>query len=297
MVKFAMMIGLPGSGKSTAAKELSIKEGAVLHSSDDLREELFDDVNSQENNDLLFAEMKKRINEDLSNGKSVIYDATNLGYKKRKAFLDGLKTECCRECYLIATPYEKCIRQNSERSRKVPEAVIENMYKGFFVPQYYEGWDNIEIIYNDEGDWDLDELFSDLDTISQDNPHHTLTIGEHCRKCMEYVKEQSDDDALIMAALLHDIGKKFTKGFKDTKGNQSEIAHYYNHQNVSAYLSLFYLKHMPKEEILETTNYIQWHMQPLNLKRGKTKSKWANLLGKEFYENLLKLNEGDIKAK
>jgi len=171
------------------------------------------------------------------------------------------------------------------------------MYKSFFVPQYYEGWDHIEIVFNNEDSYDLAELFKDLDTISQDNTHHSLTIGGHCKKCMEHIKEQCNDDVLIMAALLHDIGKKFTKKFADSKGNPTEEAHFYSHQNVSAYMSLFYLKHLPIEKILEITNYIQWHMQPFNLHTGKSKNKSVNLLGKEPYDNLLKLHEADIKAK
>ena len=155
MIKFIIMVGLPGSGKSTVAKELSIKENAVLHSSDDLREELFGDADNQDNNELVFQELSKRISRDLLNGRSVVYDATNSSYKKRKAFLEGLKMEYYKECYMVATPYEKCIRQNSGRSRRVPEKVIENMYKGIFIPQYFEGWDHIEIVFNSDDKFDI----------------------------------------------------------------------------------------------------------------------------------------------
>ncbi|MCX7746917.1 MAG: AAA family ATPase [Clostridia bacterium] len=297
MNKLVMMVGLPGSGKSTIAKEIAKKFDAVLHASDDLRTELFGNPHDQVNNEILFQEMNNRINRDLSDGKSVVYDATNLSYKKRKACLQSLKTKCYKECFLVATPYEKCLSRNKLRKRVVPEPVIEKMYKYFFVPQYYEGWDHIEIIYTGDDRYDLDELFNDLDTISQDNPHHTLTIGRHCKKCLEYIREIQDDDTLMMAALLHDIGKKFTKGFSDLKGNPTKEAHYYSHQNVSAYLSLFYLKHLNIENILEITNYIQWHMQPFNLHSGKSKKKFLNLMGQEFYDNLLKLHEADTKAK
>ncbi len=297
MNKFIMMVGLPGSGKSTLAKEISVKEKAVLHSSDELREELFGDPNNQDYNELLFQELHRRIDKDLSEGKTVVYDATNLSYKKRKLYLERLNNPCFKKCILVATPYEKCLVQNSNRSRKVPERVMEKMYKSFFVPQYYEGWDSIEILYEDKDNLDIHDLFRDLDEISQDNPHHSLTIGKHCRKCMENIRENSDDEALAMAALLHDIGKKFTKRFADLKGNPTEEAHFYSHQNVSAYLSLFYLKHLPVERILEITNYIQWHMQPFNLRTGKAKTKAKNLFGDKFYENLLRLHEADIGAK
>lgn len=297
MSKFIMMVGLPGSGKSTIANKLSIKENAVLHSSDDLREELLGDADNQDSNELIFQELHKRISRDLLDGKSVVYDATNSSYKKRKAFLDSLRIECYKECYMVATPYEKCMRQNSDRRRKVPEKVIENMYKGIFIPQYFEGWDHIEIVFNDDDNIDIAELFKELDTISQDNPYHTLTIGEHCKKCMEYIKEHCDDDILAIAALMHDIGKMFTKKFEDSKGNPTDVAHFYGHQNVSAYMSLFYLRHLSKEKMLETTKYIQWHMHPMNISTEKARCKAINLLGEEFYNNLLTLHEADINAK
>lgn len=297
MNKLIMMVGLPGSGKSTVAKELSNKEDAVLHSSDDLREELFGDADNQDNNELIFQELHGRVSRDLQKGRSVVYDATNASYKKRKAFLEGLKMECYKECYMVAAPYEKCLRQNSRRSRKVPEKVIEKMYLGIFIPQYFEGWDHIEIVFNDDVNFEIAELFEELDTISQDNPYHTLTIGAHCKKCMEYIRERFDDDVLEIAALMHDIGKKFTKKFEDSKGNPTDVAHFFGHQNVSAYMSLFYLRHLSKDKMLEAAKYIQWHMHPMNISTNKAKRKAINLLGEEFYNKLLLLHEADNYAK
>lgn len=294
-----MMIGLPGSGKSTIAKELSKKQNAHVHSSDEIRHELYGNEDNQDNNEEVFKKLNERINRDLSNGKNVIYDATNLSYKKRKIFLHTIKTECIKECQLIAVPYEECVNRNNKRNRKVSQEVMKKMYKSFFVPQYYEGWDNIEIHYNyDENEsYDIDSLLEDLEKISQDNPHHSLTIGEHCKMCKEYMSGETDDEDLIMAALLHDIGKKFTKDFKDLKGNPTEIAHFYSHQNVSAYLCLFYLRNYDKERILKITNYIQWHMQPFDLRSAKSKKKAIGLFGEEFYNDLFKLHESDINAK
>lgn len=297
-----MVVGLPGSGKSTAASELSNSENAVIHSSDSLREELFGNVNENERNEELFRELHIRIMNDLVNGNSIIYDATNVGYKRRKAVLDQYKKVNCEKiCYLIATPFDLCMLQNSKRERNVAGHVLKKMYKNFFAPQDYEGWDKIKILWNfDETMFDLGELMTRLSQIAQDNPHHTLTIGEHCIKCEEYIHTVSENILLQKAGLLHDIGKEFTKEFRNTKGEETEIAHFYNHQSVSAYDALFYLKALgdySDDQILKICNYIQWHMQPYNIKTGKAKKKFINLVGEAVYNDLLLLNEGDINAK
>ena len=86
MVEFIMLVGLPGSGKSTCAEKLK-KEGYIIHSSDTIREELTGDVNSQENNLEVFDILHKKVKEDLKSGHSCVYDATNMSMKRRKAFL------------------------------------------------------------------------------------------------------------------------------------------------------------------------------------------------------------------
>ena len=80
------MIGLAGSGKSYHAKELAEEYDATVFSSDALREKMFGDVNHQADNDVLFKELHKRIRECLASGKSAIYDACNISYKRRMEF-------------------------------------------------------------------------------------------------------------------------------------------------------------------------------------------------------------------
>lgn len=299
-----MMVGLVASGKSTIAKELSIKHNAIIHSSDVIRKELFGSEDIQDGNELVFQTLHKRIKQDLIKGKNVIYDATNINYKKRKAFLSKLrKINCLKECYLIATPYEKCLEQNNQRERKVPEYVIKRMYKNIFIPQYYEGWDAIKIFWNTEGYiFDTHILFNGengLNKIEQDNPHHTLTIGKHCLKCFQLCENELDDFELNMASLYHDIGKKFTKSFKNSKGEITDVAHYYQHHLISAYKSLFifYQQGFDNKEILNIASYIQWHMQPFFIQSEKAKNKFINLVGQEFYDKLMILHEADKNAK
>ena len=238
MNKFYMMIGLPASGKSTIAKQISESEGAMIVSSDEIRKEMGDE-NDQTNNEKVFKEAEKRLKEYLSQGKDVIFDATNINYKRRRDWLNRFnKFDIEKIAVLVATTYEECLERNDKRKRRVPEGVIERMYFNFYVPQYYEGFDDIKIVYNSiDRDYIINEL-DGLDDIEQDNPHHTLSVLEHCKRTGELLENEDYD--LWLAGLLHDIGKLETKTFINAKGEETEIAHFYNHEKVSTYNSLFY---------------------------------------------------------
>jgi predicted kinase len=218
-----MMVGLPGSGKSYQAKLLSEQYKASIHSSDSIREELYGDPRIQDNHELVFRTLHQRVKEDLHNNKNTIYDATNINYKRRKAFLQELsKTECWKVCVFVATPYKVCLERNKSRNAVVPEDVIKNMLEHFWVPQNYEGWDDIVIVKDfDTSDYNIRDLFNygspdysnGINSIEQDNPHHTLTVGHHCLLTKTIMEQNYPDfrDEIYMAAMLHDIGKPFTK--------------------------------------------------------------------------------------
>ena len=296
MNKLYMMIGLPGSGKSTISRKLSKKENAVIVSSDDIRKEIFGNEKNQSDNKKVFKIAEERVKEKLKIG-NVIYDATNINYKKRMEFLQKIK-DVEKIAFLVLTPYRECLLRNEQRERRVPISVIKRMYCNFYVPQYYEGFDNI-MIFNSSSislNFNTDELFKRLNYISQDNPHHTLTIGKHCLKvASEFDKEEQD--ILFKAALYHDIGKEFTKQFVNCKGEKTDIAHYYNHEKVSAYKAMFYLTDEPKWKVLYICKLIQWHMLLHNNLSEKGKKKYIDLLGQECWKDLELLYQADLKAK
>lgn len=299
---FIMMVGLPYSGKSYYAEKLSKEYGAVVHSSDAIRAEILGDVQDQNNNGKVFEVLHRRVYDDLSNGKSVIYDATNINYKRRMDAIQRLKRIPCEKvCYLMATPFSECVERSKCRERVVPYEVLERMYKSIWIPQYYEGWDRIEIVYPDGfKTLDTKELFwgeNGLAWINQDNPHHNLTVGAHC--IATYANIHGGSPELYEAAMLHDIGKPFTKAFKNSKGEDSDIAHYYDHHHVSAYDSLFYIS--PALDVLYVVGLIQWHMRPFELERvpksKKALDKFKRLIGEKMYNDVMVLHEADIKAK
>ena len=301
MNKFICMVGLPASGKSTYAIALSKQYNATICSSDRIREELFNDINDQAHNTDVFNELHKRIKNYLQNGQSVIMDSTNISYKQRMSFLQQLNNIPCEKiCVLMATPYEECLRRNKQRDRKVPEHVIERMYRTFDVPWYYEGWDEIWVEYASGSENSLGwarEWIEGVKEYNQDTKYHTLTLGEHCRQATKYIMDNVTDginlSALRYAAMIHDCGKPFCKTFTNTKGETTTQAHYYGHEHVGSYDSLFY----------ETTCYnlrvailIRWHMQLYFIKEEKTLNKYLKLWGEELYHDLLNLHKADKAA-
>ena len=90
MLAFYMMVGLPGSGKSTKAEQIKNEFGAQVFSSDALRKEKFGDEKVQKDANGIFKELLTRCAASLDSGHTTILDATNLSYKKRMEFLREL---------------------------------------------------------------------------------------------------------------------------------------------------------------------------------------------------------------
>lgn len=296
--KLFMMIGLPASGKSSKAKELSEKYNAKIHASDEIRTE-FGDVQNQDTNQKVFQELHKRVKRDLVNGKNVIYDATNISYKRRMEFLAELKNIICEKiAIIIATPYWVCDRDNCERERKVPEDVILRMRNNFNVPYWYEGWDQILIERHFRVLDLLPQFYQDYKNFDQENKHHTETLGNHCLNVCSLLQEKGCDKLLQVAGYLHDCGKPYTKSFKNGKGEITSDAHYFQHHCVGAYESLFYMTSVNQ---LDLAVLIQWHMQPYfwekDLKNGeKQRLKYLKLWGDELYSRIIKLHEADVMS-
>lgn len=206
----------------------------------------------------------------------------------------------------MATDYEICLQRNKERERTVPESVLQEMYQRFAPPHESEGWDEIEIsAMFDVNTYNMERLSESLD-FDQKNHHHSFALREHLQHTKDYVKTKTQDSLLTTAAILHDIGKLKTQTI-DENGE----AHYYNHQSVGAYDSIFYLIELAEEKLgsvfntpafcdnlLEISNLIYYHMHPyLSWKQSeKAKEKDRALLGEEMFNKIMLLHEADVAA-
>jgi predicted kinase len=310
-LQFITFVGIPASGKSTLAKEYEEKGYAVL-SSDPVREQMERDLksgklimpNNTNLNAMVFDAIKTKAVELLTGGRSVVFDATNLGRKRRMNFKRALyKIECEKICMLFITPPQVCIDRNAKRKgdAKVPEESMYKMLCGFECPNFWEGWDKIIPITHGER-YEFD--FNLIKDFPQDNPHHTLTLDGHIDAAYNFAVHNGYSEEVIETLRYHDIGKFYTKRFENRRGERTEYAHFYGHENYSAYLYLCENccgKEFSEEEfkeILYKTNLINCHMRPLNLWReyDSVKEKDKRLFGERFFNDLVNFNKADKAA-
>lgn len=310
MNKIIVLVGLPGSGKSTHASKLLEKENANgnearIFSSDAIREELYGDESILGNANEVFQLLEERLISyiETNPNATAIYDATNLTVKTRKGLLNRLKkvrTVCYFECHFVACRLSVCKSRQFTRDRKVPEEVIDRMVRQFQAPYYNEGWDAIHII---EGGrlYDIFDEHDDCWDVPHDNPHHALSIGQHMARAWRIAASNGADTSVILATTYHDIGKPHTKSFTNMKGEPTEFAHYYSHESVGSYMWLCSDHGHDFDTIkILVGALIQWHMIPYFLKED-TKEEllaWCTKRGftTDFGESLWAIHQADKSA-
>ncbi len=298
--ELVMLVGIPGCGKSSVSGKYE-ESGYQVHSSDRIREELYGSEEIQGNSSEVFQLLDQRVRKDLRNGSSCVVDATNLSRKRRTAMLRSLEKHAEQKtCVVVLAAPSVCMERNETRERTVPAEVIYKMLCSFETPYYYEGWDAIELVFSGEPYAFPREQAAGF---SQDNPHHTLTLGQHMDSARDYCIEHGFSEAVCEAAWYHDIGKLYTKRFMNSRGEPAETAHFYGHENYSAYLYLCekaggMSDPESSDNILYIANLINWHMRPLNSweRSPAREEKDRKLVGEEMYKDIVRLNQADRNA-
>lgn len=236
MSKIVVMCGIAASGKSHIAREIAknySSDNIVILSSDEFRKQLLGDEEDQSNNSKVFEEMYKVGKEYLKQGKDIIFDSTNLSMKRRMALIRNFRKNASEfECVVVLTSLEDIFNNNKKRLRHVPKEAIMKQLKNFQFPQFFEGWDKITVYINSKKMENVINILSEKCDIPHDNPHHTLSVKKHMLKAYQHsCKYFPSYKITAEAALFHDIGKPYCKFF-----DKNGIAHYYGHQNLSAYL-------------------------------------------------------------
>ena len=134
LLNLYVLCGVPGSGKTTYAKQLSEDKTIVKLSYDELR------CPSQ-------LEFARLIRKELRNGKSVVADTVNNSVFNRKLILDFIKDiECNKVLVFLDTALDDCLTRNNLREKPMNPNIIKCIHKSFQTPTLDEGWDEIIII-------------------------------------------------------------------------------------------------------------------------------------------------------
>lgn len=158
MATVHMMVGIPGSGKSTYSKNVLSKEiGCRIVTSDGVRME-----HPDWDETLVWPEVYRRVAEELSAGRDVIYDATSPTPKVRARFftrLNELIPDVSFEVgvYYFPTPAEICYKRIEKRNQVpgehfFPLDQVESYASTIVVPTLEEGFTFVKKIITYENE-------------------------------------------------------------------------------------------------------------------------------------------------
>lgn len=152
MPKLFILAGLPGSGKSTWAKNYYDLKARIV-SSDDIRRRQFGSLTSantaedqQANNKWVFAEFHSQIELALVHGMDVIADATFLRSESRAEVAEIARRSCASAHLVLFKNWHEAVVRNIARDSDavVPEAVM-----GEFIHRL---WDTISEVDDEQYD-------------------------------------------------------------------------------------------------------------------------------------------------
>ncbi len=139
-----LAIGLPGSGKTTWFR----RRGVTPLSSDLLRNILFDDVEEQRYQGLVFSTLRSLLRARLIAKMPWNYvDATNLSVHERRQWIKMAKSFGYEvQAVFFDVPLEVCLDRNRQRDRSVSEEVMRRMAEKLKPPVFEEGFAKITVV-------------------------------------------------------------------------------------------------------------------------------------------------------
>lgn len=146
MSKLFIMMGAPGSGKTTWCKN-NVPKNAVYISRDEIRFNIIKDEDSYFSKEkIVYDIFTNKINKALESGLDVYADQTSLNAGSRKKLINALnkKPDEIIGIY-FTTPLDIVLQRNAQRTGRalVPEDVVVNMFNSLTRPTLDEGFTEI----------------------------------------------------------------------------------------------------------------------------------------------------------
>lgn len=144
-----MLVGIPTAGKSTFSNDKKYSK-YIRVSSDDILQEVAKERQQSYNTvfkaNIRFAQiaMMKVLRKAIENGKSIIWDQTNLTRKQRKEKLKHIPPHYKKTAVYFIVDLKTALQRNTQRPGKViPPEILERMIKEYEIPTNEEGFDTI----------------------------------------------------------------------------------------------------------------------------------------------------------
>jgi len=143
-MRIVVLVGLPGSGKSTWLARM----GGGGISSDTVRGLLADDESDQTINARVFQTVRYLLQQRIEVGRPVtVIDATNLTPAERSPYIAiGSAHGCEVEAVFFDIPLDICRQRNRQRDRAVSEQALARMARKLTPPAVEEGFARVTVI-------------------------------------------------------------------------------------------------------------------------------------------------------
>ncbi len=213
-----IMMGYPGSGKSTIAKKLASKKSPIKYTW--IPRDVFKTP----------AKMRKAAKPLVENGESVIFDATNSSAKSRREYTKfAEKYSYPVRCVYVSTPLDVAYKRNKARpdDQQVPK-IAYNMYKKHFeAPKKSEGFTLYEIPF--KNDFCLKPSKLDRVMANKDNTNYDF-VSKHVNKLIlseddyELADKKLEDFEKLAEKVTQAILKHFEKDLKKKISKSKKMA-------------------------------------------------------------------------